>query len=68
MAVNQNAIIPPETPFADKVLYGLRKALRKLVEESAANGESLVIKRDGEIKEVPAKDLLKTLPKEDTHQ
>lgn len=36
-----------------------------MVEESAANGESLVIKRDGEIKEVPAKDLLNTLPKED---
>ena len=64
MAVNPNVIIPPETPFADKVLYGLRKALRKLVEESAANGESLVIKRDGEIKDVPAKDLLKTLPEE----
>lgn len=64
MAINSNTIISPETPFADKVLYGLRKALRKLVEESAANGESLVIKRDGEIKEIPAKDLLKTLPKE----
>jgi len=34
------------------------------VEESVANGESFVIKRDGEIKEVPAKDLLKTLSKE----
>ncbi|GGC50220.1 hypothetical protein GCM10011386_48050 [Parapedobacter defluvii] len=59
---------PSSTSFSDKVLYGLRKALRKLVEESAANGESLVIKRDGEIKEVPAKDLLKTLPKEGTRQ
>jgi len=62
MAINPNTIVSPETAFADKVLYGLRKALRKLVEESAANGESLVIKRDGEIKDVPAKDLLKTLP------
>ena len=64
MAINPNTMVSPETPFADKVLYGLRKALRKLVEESAANGESLVIKRDGEIKDVPAKDLLKTLPEE----
>ncbi len=68
MAINHIPTIPPEAPFADKVMYGLRRALRKLVEESAANGESLVIKRDGEIKEVPAKDLLKTLPKEGTHQ
>lgn len=63
--------LPPflsSASLSEKVLYGLRKALRKLVEESAANGESLVIKRDGEIKEVPAKDLLKTLPKEGSHQ
>ena len=64
MAINPDTMISPETPFADKVLYGLRKALRKLVEESAANGKSLVIKRDGEIKDIPAKDLLKTLSEE----
>jgi hypothetical protein len=43
----------------EKVLAGLRKALRKLVENSAANNESLVIAdKDGKIKTVPAKELL----------
>jgi hypothetical protein len=44
--------------FADKVLQGMIEASRKLVEESAANGRSLVISEDGEVKRVPAKDLL----------
>ena len=39
-------------------------SLRKLAIEAAARGESLVVKIDGEIKDVPAKELLKTLPKE----
>ena len=33
-------------------------AIVGLVEESAANGRSLVISEDGEVKRVPAKDLL----------
>lgn len=45
-----------------KVVLGLQKALRKLVETSAAENRSLVIKVNGEIKKVPAKELLKTLP------
>jgi hypothetical protein len=44
--------------FADKVMQGMTEASRKLVEESAANGRSLVISEDGEVKRVPAKDLL----------
>ena len=45
--------------LSEKVLTGLRKALRKLVETSAANNESLVIAdKDGNIKTVPAKELL----------
>lgn len=44
--------------FADKVLQGMTEASRKLVEESAANGRSLVISEDGEVKRIPAKDLL----------
>jgi hypothetical protein len=44
-----------------KILLGMRKASRKLVEESAANGRSLVVCIDGEIKKVPAKDLLATV-------
>jgi len=51
--------------FADKILYGVNKALRKLVETSAANNESLVVGDDkGGFKSVPAKELLKTLPKQ----
>jgi hypothetical protein len=44
--------------LSDKILQGMAKASRKLVEESAANGRSLVISEDGEVKRVPAKDLL----------
>jgi hypothetical protein len=44
--------------FADKILQGMTEASRKLVKESAANGRSLVISEDGEVKRVPAKDLL----------
>ena len=48
--------------LAVKVIDGVNKALRKLVEESAAKNESLVI-GDGDtgFKIVPAKELLKTL-------
>jgi hypothetical protein len=44
--------------LSDKILKGMTEALRKLVEESAASGRSLVISEDGEVKRVPAKDLL----------
>ena len=40
----------------------MEKASRKLVEESAAQGRSLVISENGEVKNVPAKELLKTYP------
>ena len=51
--------------FAQKVLLGMRKAIRKLVEENAALGESLVISEDGEVKHVPAKDLLAKLDEDE---
>lgn len=44
--------------LSEKILKGMKEASRKLVEESAANGRSLVISVNGEIKKVPAKDLL----------
>ena len=50
-------------PFAERVRLGVQKALRKLAEESALKGESLVVKIEGEVKEVPAKDLLTNLQK-----
>ncbi|MFS2187704.1 hypothetical protein ACCC92_13585 [Mucilaginibacter sp. Mucisp84] len=49
--------------FAEKVLEGMKRANRKLVETAAANNESLIIgDKDGSFKAVPAKELLKTLP------
>jgi hypothetical protein len=49
--------------LSEKVLQGLKKALRKLVEKSAENNEELVVgDRFGNFKSVPAKDLLKKLP------
>ena len=47
-----------------KVMIGLKRALRKLAEEAALNDESLVIgDKDGSVKSVSAKELLKTLSK-----
>ena len=49
--------------LSEKVLKGVRKALRKLVETSAANNQELVVgDKYGNFKSVPAKDLLKRLP------
>lgn len=53
--------MPENATFSEKVLFGIKKALRKLAEESAIKNESLVVKVGDEIKEVPAKELLKTL-------
>ena len=49
--------------LTERIRLGVQKALRKLAEESAAKGESLVVKVDGKIQEVPAKELLMNLPK-----
>jgi len=50
--------------FADKVITGMSKAIRKLVETSAANNESLIVgDKDGNPISVPAKELLKKLNK-----
>jgi len=49
--------------LAERIRLGVQKALRKLAEESAAKGESLVVKVDGKIQEVPAKELLMNLLK-----
>jgi len=48
--------------FSEKVLLGVRMANRKLVEEAAAKNRSLVVKRNGVIVTIPARELLKTLP------
>lgn len=48
--------------LADKVMIGVNKAVRQLVETSAANNESLIVgDKDGNPISVPAKELLKKL-------
>jgi hypothetical protein len=50
--------------FSEKILEGLKIAMKKLVETSARNNEELVIRdKDGKIKSVPAKDLLHRVQK-----
>jgi len=50
--------------LAAKVIGGMRKAVRQLVETSATLNENLVVgDKDGSFKSVPAKELLKNLPK-----
>ncbi len=61
----KTSTFPPNASFSDRVLYGVQVALRRLAEETAIKGGSLVVKIDGEIKEVPARELLKTLPEQD---
>jgi hypothetical protein len=50
--------------LSSKVMEGLKRANRKLVENAALNDRSLIVgdDRDG-FKAVPAKELLKKLPK-----
>ncbi|MGO4290964.1 hypothetical protein [Chitinophaga sp. RAB17] len=48
--------------LSEKVMRGLKIAMRKMVEAKAANNEDLVIgDRNGNIKDVPAKDYLRTM-------
>ena len=42
-----------------KIAAGLKLASRRLFEQKAANNETVVITVNGEIRHVPAKDLLK---------
>jgi hypothetical protein len=51
------------TELFNKILPGMEKASRKLVEESAAQGRSLVISVNGEVQNIPAKDLLPQVSK-----
>ena len=50
--------------LSKKIFYGLKLAYRRLYEQRAANNETVVISVNGEIKRVPAKDLLKDLDKD----
>jgi len=56
---------PEITPLFKSILRAMNEATRKLVEENAARGESLVISINGEVKTVPAKDLLSEVNRKD---
>jgi|GEM_PF-1797216 len=43
---------------SNRIITGIRKAVQKLVEETAARNGSLVIERNGKIVHVPAKEIL----------
>ena len=62
MIINDNKTDLNE--LAANIINGVNKALRKLAESSAANNENLIVgDKDGNVKSVPAKELLKTLSK-----
>lgn len=62
MQINNKNITLDE--LSANVLGGVKKALHKLAETSAARDESLIIgDKDGNFKSIPAKQLLKTLSK-----
>lgn len=48
--------------LTEKVIQGVAKAVKQLVELSARNNEELIVgDKNGNIKSVPAKDLLESL-------
>jgi hypothetical protein len=57
--------------FSKKIIFGVRKAVHKMIEERAKIGEVVMV-GDGEegFKYVPAKELLKSIKKseEDSHK
>jgi len=56
---------PKLDELGEKLLYGINKALRKLVETTAAKDGTLIVSDGkGNPKAVPAKELLKNFPKE----
>lgn len=51
------AIKKENRELRDKIMAGIKKAVKKLIETSAANNENLIIE-DGKVKSIPAKELL----------
>jgi hypothetical protein len=50
--------------LSEKIIFGVRKAVRQLVEKSAANDENLIVgDGKGNFGPVPAKELLKNYDK-----
>lgn len=53
------AIKKENAELRDKIVAGIKKAKEKLIEATAAKNDYLVICVNGEVKKVPAKELLK---------
>ena len=49
---------PEQDDFFTKVEYGLKLAVQRLYEQKAANNETAVFIINGEVKHIPAKELL----------
>jgi hypothetical protein len=61
VAKNNNTNI---SELSEKVLNGVKRAVRKLIEENAANNESMIIgDKDGNFEIVSAKELLQSFSK-----
>ncbi len=54
---------PEHIELRNKIMAGIKKAVQKLYEEKAAKNETVVVSINGEVKRVPAKDLLKNFDK-----
>jgi hypothetical protein len=55
---------PDNIVLRDKIMAGIQKAVTNLVIKSAANNEELVIAdKEGNVKHIPAKDLLHLVSK-----
>ena len=49
---------PENIELGNKIMAGIQLAIDRLIETSAANNQSLVMYENGEIKHIPAKELL----------
>jgi hypothetical protein len=58
------ALKPENVELFNKIEAGLKLAIRKLYEQKAANNETAVISINGQIKRIPAKDLIKGYKKD----
>ena len=56
--VAQMSVKHNNSELADNIFAGLQIAIRKLYEKSAANNELMVVSVNGEVKHLPAKELL----------
>lgn len=54
---------PENIILRDKIITGIQKAARKLLEERAANNDTIVISVNGVPANVPARELLKSSSK-----